>query len=332
MHQVLEGLQNSQGNKEIPFSFLYDKKGSELYKEKTKLEEYYPFLAEDHMLELHVDEIAAQIPLHSVIVELGCGTARKTAKILSAIQACHGSCRYAGIDVSGPFLEEAYKNLMQNVDGLQHEDMDMVQADYMEGLKIVQEHYPHENVCILWLGSSVGNLSASVAVQFFCDAVAAVGTHCQILLCADMWKDQEHLRAAYYDKVGVTGLFIKNGMRNALALLGHEVSTQDEESWVYEVDINEHLHQFEMYLKFPADHKLPNTEFTSGQGRGCWLKFQGNSQLVISTIWLMNPGFLSTWLGAIKHGVCKCSYLSKKHTFDASVKLMPFSETSLIGA
>ncbi|KAH8933037.1 hypothetical protein BDL97_18G010500 [Sphagnum fallax] len=265
VHQVLEGLQNSQGNKEIPFSLLYDKKGSELYEEKTKLEEYYPFLAEDHMLELYVDEIAAQIPLHSVIVELGCGTAPKTAKILSAIQACHGRCRYVGIDVSGPFLEEAYKNLMQNVDGLQHEDMDMVQADYMEGLKIVREHYPHENVCILWLGSRVGNLSASAAVQFFRDAVAAVGTHCQILLCADMWKDQECLRAAYYDKVGVTGLFMKNGMHNALALLGHEVATKDEESWVYEVDINKHLHQFEMYLKFPADLQLPNTEFTSGE-------------------------------------------------------------------
>jgi len=72
-----------------------------------------------------------------------------------------------------------------------------------------------------------------------------------------MWKDRERLRAAYYDKVGITGLFIKNGMRNALALLGHEVSTNDEESWVYEVDINEHLHQVEMYLKFPTDLKLP---------------------------------------------------------------------------
>jgi uncharacterized SAM-dependent methyltransferase len=92
MHQVLEGLQNSQGNKEIPFSLLYDKKGSELYEEITKLEEHYPFLAEDHMQFQHVDEIAAQIPMHSVIVELGCGTARKTAKILSAIQACHGRC------------------------------------------------------------------------------------------------------------------------------------------------------------------------------------------------------------------------------------------------
>jgi uncharacterized SAM-dependent methyltransferase len=72
-----------------------------------------------------------------------------------------------------------------------------------------------------------------------------------------MWKDQERLRAAYYDKRGVNCRFIKNGMRNALALLGHEASTEDQESWVHEVDINEHLRQVEIYLKFPADLKLP---------------------------------------------------------------------------
>jgi uncharacterized SAM-dependent methyltransferase len=93
-------------------------------------------------------------------------------------------CRYAGIDVSGQFLEEAYNNLIHKVDGLRHEDLDMVQADYMEGLKIVRERYPDENLCILWLGSSVGNLSRSAAVQFFCDVVGAVGTHCQVFLCA----------------------------------------------------------------------------------------------------------------------------------------------------
>jgi hypothetical protein len=46
----------------------------------------------------------------------------------------------------------------------------------------------------------------------------------------------------------------------------------------------------------------------------------------------MNPDLLLTWLGAIKHEVCKCSYLSKKHMFDAGMQLMPFSGTSLIGA
>jgi uncharacterized SAM-dependent methyltransferase len=72
------------------------------------LEEHYPFLAEDHMLELHVDEIAAQIPLHSVIVELGCGTARKTAKILSAIQACHGAYKFYFF----PFKNFSHKKIL----------------------------------------------------------------------------------------------------------------------------------------------------------------------------------------------------------------------------
>jgi uncharacterized SAM-dependent methyltransferase len=92
-------------------------------------------------------------------------------------------CRFAGIDVSGPFLEEACKNLIQEVNGLRLEDMDMVEADYMVGLKTIRERYPDENICILWLGSSVGNLSAADAVQFFQDAIAAIGTHCQLFLC-----------------------------------------------------------------------------------------------------------------------------------------------------
>ncbi len=71
-----------------------------------------------------------------------------------------------------------------------------------------------------------------------------------------MWKDQERLRAAYNDKGGVIGRFIKNGMRNALSLLGHQPTTEDQESWVLEVDVNEHLRQVELYLKFPADLKL----------------------------------------------------------------------------
>ncbi|CAM6039911.1 unnamed protein product [Sphagnum compactum] len=149
---------------------------------------------------------------------------------------------------------------MQNVDGLQHEDMDMVQADYMEGLKIVREHYPHENVSILWLGSSVGNLSASAVVQFFRDAVAAVDTHCQILLCADMWKDQEHLRAAHYDKVGAT-------MACAMRLL----------YWVMKSHPRMRNHgsmklastNTRTKLKCTSSFQLtlssPNTEFTSGE-------------------------------------------------------------------
>jgi L-histidine N-alpha-methyltransferase len=90
--QVLEGLQRA-GRKEIPCSLLYDARGSELYEQITELEEYYPFRVEEARLKEHAADIASQIPEGSVVVELGCGTARKSGIILSAIQALHA--RYA---------------------------------------------------------------------------------------------------------------------------------------------------------------------------------------------------------------------------------------------
>lgn len=74
-----------------------------------------------------------------------------------------------------------------------------------------------------------------------------------------MWKDKAKLYAAYHDKPGVTELFIKNGMRCALRLLDHETSSQEEDSWIYEVDINEKLRRVEMYLTFSQDLLLPQS-------------------------------------------------------------------------
>lgn len=226
--QVLEGLQKAD-NKEIPFSLLYDARGSQLYEEITKLEEYYPFVAEESLLTEHAHDIAAQIPRNSIIVELGCGTARKSAILLSAVQSHHGRyvhfygchhlcihwvwhwgnalnllwrlwvkhdvegrvctvvcsrCKFVGIDVSASFLQEARTNLLREVEGLKPESVEVIQADYMEGLKKVRKLYPDESLCIMWLGSSVGNLSNDAATQFFRDITVAVGTHCQIFLCA----------------------------------------------------------------------------------------------------------------------------------------------------
>lgn len=72
-----------------------------------------------------------------------------------------------------------------------------------------------------------------------------------------MWKDTAKLYAAYHDTKGVTELFIKNGMRCALALLGHTTTPAEEETWVYEVVVNDVLRRVEMYLKFTEEMHLP---------------------------------------------------------------------------
>jgi len=251
--QVLAGLQKAV--KSIPCSLLYDARGSELYEQITELEEYYPFKVEECRLKQHADEIAASIPDGSVIVELGCGTARKSSIVLTAYQKLRGRCKFAGIDVSSSFLAEARSNL--EAQGILPESIEMVEGEYMQGLKQVRAMHPNANLCIMWLGSSVGNFSDEGAVQFFRDVSTAVGTRCQIFLCADMWKDKRMLYAAYHDRPGVTELFIKNGMRCALALLGHTTTKAEEAVWRYEVIVNEKLRRVEMYLNFPEELSLP---------------------------------------------------------------------------
>ena len=53
----------------------------------VELPEYYPYKTEHDMLHEHVPDILRQIPAGSVIVELGCGSATKTAILLQALLA-----------------------------------------------------------------------------------------------------------------------------------------------------------------------------------------------------------------------------------------------------
>lgn len=91
-------------------------------------------------------------------------------------------CKFAGIDVSSSFLAEARQNL--EAQGIAPDSIEMVEGEYMQGLKQVRAMHPNANLCIMWLGSSVGNFSDEGAVQFFRDISTAVGMRCQIFLCA----------------------------------------------------------------------------------------------------------------------------------------------------
>ena len=69
----------------VPCSFLYDSRGSQLYEQITGLPEYYPFEAEKKLLDHHLGAITAHIPPNSVLLELGCGSADKTSRLLQAL-------------------------------------------------------------------------------------------------------------------------------------------------------------------------------------------------------------------------------------------------------
>ena len=77
------GLQLSP--KHIPCGYLYNDRGSQLYEEITKLEQYYPFKTEKELLSQYASHIVSSIPAGSIVVELGCGNAEKTSVLLHAL-------------------------------------------------------------------------------------------------------------------------------------------------------------------------------------------------------------------------------------------------------
>src|SRR3990172_2795797 len=80
---VLAGL--TRRPRSIPCRFFYDARGSELFEEITKLEEYYPTRAETALLEAHGSEIAELAGSGRMLVEFGSGASRQKSLLLSAL-------------------------------------------------------------------------------------------------------------------------------------------------------------------------------------------------------------------------------------------------------
>src|SRR5260221_13933704 len=88
-----------RGQKELPPTYFYDARGSRLFDEITRLEEYYPTRAERALRETHADAIAG-LTSPRAFAELGGGTAEKARGLLGAILAL-GPVEYLPVDVDG---------------------------------------------------------------------------------------------------------------------------------------------------------------------------------------------------------------------------------------
>ena len=142
-------------------------------------------------------DIADSIIPGSLLVELGCGTALKTASLLNAIKEVHGRlykfhfknynsstilkffvltnslrsqmlddwffvgvqyrCRYVGIHVSEVALNEIRRNLTDLVPGLKPNAIELIQEDFFKGLQ-------QENAAILLKHSALHGLAVVLAI------------------------------------------------------------------------------------------------------------------------------------------------------------------------
>lgn len=233
--------------KTIPCRLLYDDRGSQLYARITGLTEYTPYRAELSLLQQRSTDIAKQIAEDAVIVELGCGDCTKTAHLVNSLMRVrsHGRLTFCALDVSAEALRQtrdSFATLCPESSGLK---LELVQAEYVRGVEMIRERFPGVPLCLLWLGSSIGNFPGRQAINIMGSLLEAAGHSSQMLLGTDLWKDNHVLRSAYNDSGGVTRDFIINGVLHALGTLGHDSSDSSSTggAWEYQVAINDDAQQ-----------------------------------------------------------------------------------------
>jgi len=203
--EVERGLASSP--RSIPCRFLYDEAGSQLFEEICDVPEYYLTRAEREILEARADEIAGGFTGGPItLAELGSGSSAKTRLLIEGLLRSHGRLRYLPVDISPSILEESALDLLDAYDAL---EVRAIVSEYQEGLRHVHADAAAAKL-VVWLGSSIGNLTRTEATSFLQGVRRALEPRDRLLVGIDLRKDRTLLEAAYDDAAGVTARFSLN--------------------------------------------------------------------------------------------------------------------------
>lgn len=199
--EVIFGL--SQSPKTIPCTWLYDRRGAELFEEITRLPEYYPTRTETSLLNTLVAEVAHRVGRCAHLIELGSGSSTKTRLLLRAMPAL---ASYVPIDISAESLQAAAVALQQEFPALA---VCPLAADFTQPFALPTT--PQAGPCLgFFPGSTIGNFAPAQASALLANFGRALGTGAYLLIGVDTTDNPELLVPAYNDARGITAAFNLN--------------------------------------------------------------------------------------------------------------------------
>lgn len=193
---------------ELPAVWLYDKRGSLLFDEITRLPEYYPTDAEREILMARAAEIA-DLTRSRTLVELGAGTSEKTLLLLDALAAAGTLERFVPLDVSEGILRLSAEAIAGRYPAI---SVHGIVGDFERHLAAIPAG---DARMIAFLGSTVGNLYPERRAKLFRAIAAALAPGDSFLLGVDLVKDPAVIERAYNDSRGVTEQFVRNALTQA---------------------------------------------------------------------------------------------------------------------
>jgi dimethylhistidine N-methyltransferase len=226
----------------VPARWLYDRRGSELFEEITRLPEYYPTRTETALLEARAAEIAAMMPTGQAVVEFGSGSSAKTPILLRAI----APAAYVPVDISGDFLRDSAAALQGQFPGL---PIHPVEADFTRPIALPEAIADFPKLGF-FPGSTIGNLVARTAVDLLRAMKETLGQGSKLLIGMDRIKDLDVLLPAYDDAAGITAAFNLNLLHRINAELGGDIPV---DAFRHKAIWNDALSRIEMHLEAKRD-------------------------------------------------------------------------------
>lgn len=238
----------------LPPKWLYDRAGSELFDQITRLPEYYPFAREHAILEAHAADIVAASGA-TTLVELGSGTSEKTRILLDAFTEAGQLARFAPVDVSEGFLRDAAEQLARRYPQVQ---VEAVVGDFTLHLA----HLPRGGRrMVAFLGGTIGNLYIEERAAFLGALADNLEVGDSLLLGTDLVKSADRLIAAYNDEAGVTAEFVLNSLRVLNRELGADF---DLDGFAYIPFWDAHMERMDLRLRaeMPQRVTIPGADLT----------------------------------------------------------------------
>jgi dimethylhistidine N-methyltransferase len=230
LSDVLEGL--AARVRSVPSKYLYDAHGSELFERICELEEYYPTRVELGIMRDNAASIARAIGPRARIVELGSGSARKTRRLLEALEE---PVAYIPVDISRSALFDAAAAMARALPSVR---VSPLHADFSRPFSLPDDVPDDCRTVIYFPGSTIGNLTGEDAASLLQSMRRVCGPRGAFLVGADLVKDPRVLHAAYNDSQGLTATFNLNLLERMNRELGADFRVE----------------RFEHHAPFDAEH------------------------------------------------------------------------------
>jgi dimethylhistidine N-methyltransferase len=245
---VLAGLRCPQ--KAIPCTWLYDRRGSELFEEITQLDAYYPTRAEKAIMQTYVGELSELVGEGANLIEIGAGSITKTHLVLAALKKPKA---YVPIDISADFMLESLARLRVAFPDL---NCIPVVGDFTarSALENAAAMGPADSRKVAFFpGSTIGNFTRAAARTFLTDLAQVLGANAVLAIGVDATHDTAILQVAYDDPEGVTAAF----NLNLLERINRELEGSFELSrFHHEARVNHVEERVEMHLVSAVDQHV----------------------------------------------------------------------------